>query len=111
MGHVNVKATSKENYIPKYRHVNKLTIYFATKDSIFVTDGKVAIVLERWFDTKIGFYSGNWRPLVETLGKKKSIETVYDVWKLADYYDVARHQTFRFPEISDKAIEIKERKQ
>ena len=109
MGHIKVKATSHEAYKPKLRRINGLTIYFATKQSVFITDGKVSIVLERWFDG-IDFYEQNWKPLMQVLVRKKGIYTVYDAWKLADYYDVARHQTFRFPDIAKNTIEIKEDK-
>lgn len=109
MKHVKVKAKSKETYVPKARYVNSLTIYFSSKDSIFVTDGKIVIVLERWFDIKRGFYAGSWKPLVEVLSKKKSLTTVYEVWELARYYGVASHQTFRFPEIKPGTIKVKEK--
>lgn len=108
MGHPNAKATNPETHIAKYRKVNGLTIYFATKTSIYATDGKVTIVLERWFDGKDWFYEHNWKPMNQILVKKKGIKTIYDIWKIADYYGVCRHQSFRFPDIKAGAIEIKE---
>lgn len=93
---------------PRVRYINGLTIYFATKQSIYVTDGKVSIVLERWFD-KGDFYQKAWRLLIWRLTRNKDIKTVYDAWKLADRYDVARHQTFRFPDMKVNTIEIKEK--
>lgn len=110
MAHINAKATSGKTYVPRVRYINGLTIYFATKDTIFITDTKVAIVLERWFDNYFGFYKDNWKPLVEVLTKKQSLRTVYEVWNLADKYDVARHQTFRFPEIKSNTIVVKDKK-
>ena len=92
---------------PRVRYTNGLTIYFANKQATYVSDGKVAIVLERWFD-KGSFYQDSWRLLNWRLTRNKNIRTIYDAWKLADRYDVSRHQTFHFPDISKDAIEIKE---
>lgn len=102
----------QEVYFPRFRKVNGLTIYFKTKQSIYVTDGKVAIVLERWFEGN-AFYRKKWKNMVYTLTYNKSIKTVYDVWNIAMRYEVNRHQTFRFPEIEPGTAEItntKERK-
>ena len=94
---------------PRVRYVNGLTIYFATKQTIYVTDGKVSIVMERWFD-KGSFYKNSWKLLLERLTRNKDIKSVYDAWKLASRYDVCQHQTFHFPEIKEGTKEIKEEK-
>lgn len=95
------------NYQPRVRYVNGLTIYFRTKQSIYVTDNKVAIVLERWFESR-EFYSEQWHLLSKRLKNNKEIHSVYDVWNMAMRYEVQAHQTFRFPEVEPGTPEIKE---
>lgn len=95
----------QEVYMPRFRRVNGLTIYFRSKQSIYVTDGKVAIVLERWFEGN-NFYKRQWKNMVYTLTYNKSIATVYDVWDIAMRYEVSRHQTFHFPDIEPGTPEI-----
>lgn len=99
----------QEVYRPRFRKVNGLTIFFKTKQSIYVTDGKVAIVLERWFEGN-NFYHEKWKNLVYTLTYNKSVSSVYQVWNIAMRYEVQAHQTFRFPEIGPNTKEIKEEK-
>ena len=93
---------------PRVRYINGLTIYFATKQAIYVTDGKVSIVLERWFDSNN--YQKAWRLLMWRLTRNKDLETVYDAWELASRYGICRHQSFHFPEIKQNTKVIKEEK-
>lgn len=97
----------RDDYKPKVRFVDGLTIYFANKQTIYVTDGKVAVVFERWFESN-DFYKEQWKPLVDTLSRKKTIGSVYKAWSIAMRYEVQAHQTFRFPEIKPDTIEITE---
>lgn len=107
MGRENLEQN--RNYQPKVRYINGLTIYLANKQAVYITDGKVAIVLERWFETN-NFYKDQWDLMLRRLTRNKNITTIYEVWNLAARYDVARHQTFRFPEIKPETKEIKEEK-
>lgn len=99
----------QEKYEQRVRYINGLTILFRTKQSIYITDGKVAIVLERWFEGN-NFYKEVWKNLVYTLTYNKSMATVYDVWSIAMRYEVQAHQTFHFPDIPEGIREIKEEK-
>lgn len=92
---------------PRVRYINGLTIYFATKQATYVTDGKVAIVLERWFD-KGDFYKKSWRLLTWRLTRNKDIHTVYDAWRMAERYEVCRHQAFHVPDLKPNTKIIKE---
>lgn len=103
-----IKHIGKDEFQPKIRYINGLTIYFATKETIYVTDNKVAIVLERWFEGKNN-YKEKWSKVCRILKLNKGIRTPYEVWNIAMSYDVSRHQTFRFPEIKQGTITIKEK--
>lgn len=104
-----IKHIGPEEYQPKIRYVGALKVYFKSKDTIFVTDGRVSVVFERWFEGN-NFYKDSWRPLVNTLTKKKTISSVYEAWNIAARYDVARHQTFNFPPVAEGTLTIKEDK-
>lgn len=97
----------RDDYKPKVRRVDGLTIYFRTKQTIYITDGKVAVVFERWFEGN-DFYKNSWKPLVEALTRRKTIGSMYDAWNIAVRYGVQAHQTFHFPEI-DPAAQIMEK--
>lgn len=94
---------------PSVRYVNGLTIYFAEKKAIYVTDGKVAIVLERWFEEKFDF-GRKWDLLCRVLKRHKTVNSVYQVWNIAMRYEICPHMTFRFPKIKPNTREIKEEK-
>ncbi len=100
-----VKHIAEHEFVKKVRHVNALTIYFATKDEIFVTDGRTHILLERWFDGR-NIYSEHWRPLTQVLLHKKSLETITGVWQLALKYEICAHTTYHFPEIREEVKEV-----
>lgn len=97
----------QEVYEPRVRYTNGLTIYFSDKQTIYATDGKVSIVLERWFEGN-NFHKEHWKPMVEVLTKNKSITSVYKIWEIASRYDVCRRQSFSFPEIKKNTKQIKE---
>lgn len=103
-----VKHIKREQAPTKVRYVDNLTIYFATGETIFVTDGKVSIVMERWFEGR-GHYKDSWKPFTRILERRKSFVSVYEVWQLATNYGVSQHQTFRFPEIKKGTKVIKEK--
>ena len=105
----NGRIPREQGHQPRVRYINGLTIFFATKQAIYVTDGKVAIVLERWFD-KNPFYQKSWRLLSWRLTRNKDIKTIYDAWRLAERYEVCRHQAFHVPDITKETIVIKEDK-
>ena len=96
-------------YIPRVRYTNGLTIYFSDKQTIYATDGKVAIVLERWFEGN-NFHKEHWKPMVDVLTKNKNITSVYKVWEIASRYEVCRRQSFNFPKIEKSVKQIKEKK-
>lgn len=110
VGRRNENLNQRDDYQPKLRQVDGLTIYFKSKQTIYLTDGKVAIVFERWFEGN-DFYKENWKPLVETLSRRKSIGSVYKAWEIATRYGVQAHQTFHFPDIEPDTQTIKEREQ
>ena len=89
------------------RYINGLTIYFAEKQAIYVTDGKMSIVLERWFESNFNFEQ-KWDLLCRVLKHNKSVETVYQVWNIAMRYEICPHMTFHFPDIKPGTREIKE---
>lgn len=89
------------------RYINGLTIYFAEKQAIYVTDGKMSIVLERWFESNFNFEQ-KWDLLCRVLKHNKSVGTVYQVWNIAMRYEICPHMTFRFPDIKPGTREIKE---
>ena len=103
--HANLKR--ELGHQPSVRYINGLTIYFAEKQAIYVTDGKVSIVLERWFESNFAF-ERKWDLLNRVLKRHKSINTVYQVWNIAMRYEICPHMTFRFPEIKKGTREIKE---
>ena len=74
----NGRIPREQGHQPRVRYINGLTIFFATKQAIYVTDGKVAIVL--------------------------------DAWRMAERYEVCRHQAFHVPTITKETIVIKEDK-
>lgn len=104
-----IKHIRPEEYQPRVRYTGNMTIFFRSKDTIFVTDGRVSVVFERWFEGN-DFYQNSWRPLVQALCRKKTISSVYEAWNIAERYDVARHQTFNFPSIPEGTLTIKEEK-
>lgn len=102
-----VKHIAEHEFVKKVRYVNALTIYFATKDEIFVTDGKTHVLFERWFDGR-NIYSDHWRPLTQVLLHKRSLETIHGVWQIALKYEICAHTTRRFPSIPEGIKEIKD---
>lgn len=101
-----VKHIAEHEFEKKVRYINALTIYFATKDEIFVTDGKTNILLERWFDGR-NIYSEHWRPMTQVLLHKKSLETIHEIWRIARKYEVCAHISWKFPEIKEEVKELK----
>lgn len=103
-----VKRVGRENFQTRVRYVNGLTLYYAQKDSIFITDGRMTIVLERWFDG-LNTYGRRWKPMTDVLFRNKSLRTIYDCWNVAERYDICRHTSYRFPTIKVGTIIVKEK--
>ena len=101
-----VKHIAEHEFVKKVRYINALTIYFATKDEIFVTDGNTHILLERWFDGR-NIYAYHWRPLTQALLHKKGLETIHGIWQLARKYEICTHTSRNFPEIPNGIKEIR----
>lgn len=97
----------RDDYNPRVRYTNGLTIYFANKQAIYVTDGKVAIVVERWFEGNNIFK--RWRNLAWTFSYG-NVKSIYHAWEIARHHEIQVHQAFHFPEI-DKNIPIVKEKQ
>ena len=104
----NVKRVGRENFQTRIRFVNGLTVYYSQKDSIYVTDGKMTIVIERWFDG-LNTYRERWKPMTDVLFRNKSLATIYDCWRVAERYNVCRHMGRRFPEVKAGTIIVKEK--
>ena len=100
-----VRHIAEHEFVKKVRYVNEMTIYFATKDEIFVSNGKTHVLFERWFDGR-NVYTKRWRPFVQILTHKKNLDSVYEIWRIARKYEVCAHTAHRFPNIPNEVKEI-----
>lgn len=105
-----VKRVGRENFQTRVRYVNGLTLYYAQKDSIYITDGKISIVIERWFDG-LNTYRQRWKPMTDVLFRNKNLNSVYECWNIASRYNVCKHMSYRFPDIKAGTIIIKEKEE
>lgn len=76
-----------ENFKPSVRYTNGLTIYFRTKNDIMVWDDKLFIKISRYYFPPKNYYKTCWKPLLEKLYRNNSLETVWDIAKLANRYE------------------------
>lgn len=75
-----------DGHKPSVRFVNDLTLYFAQKDEILAWDDHAYIKVCRPLCRPKGYYAKSWKPLLERLYRKNSLETVRDVAVLAEEY-------------------------
>ena len=101
-----VKHIAEHEFVKKVRYMEALTIFFATKDAIYITDGKNHVLLERWFDGR-NIYSQHWRPLTQVLLHRKNLSNIHVIWRLARKYEVCAHTPRCFPEIPNDVKEIR----
>lgn len=97
-----IKHIGESQFARRYREVGELTIYFKSKDEVYVTDGKTSALFERWWDGRF-VYKDKWKPFCHELTRKNTLETVWDIYKLANKYGVIGHTVGSFPEISADA--------
>lgn len=76
-----------DGHEPSVRFTNGLTLYFQYKDEILVWDSRSFIKVCRPFYPPKGYYTKNWKPLLERLYHNNNLETVRDVALLAGKYD------------------------
>ena len=99
-----MKNEVKRNDIKQsVRYVGGMTIFFKDKESIYIDYGDKAIVIaNRWWESQRGYYCSKWRPFQQRLKTSQTIETVYDVLKLANKFDIGIVCSTRpMPEIPD----------
>ena len=105
-----IRHIKREEFVQKVRVVNNVTIFFASKDTIYAKDESGACVLcERWFEGRFG-YAQKWRPFNQVLLHKKSIETIRDVWRIALRYEISAMTPRKFPKIPSGVKFLEENK-
>lgn len=76
-----------DGHKPSVRFVNDLTLYFLHKDEILAWDNHSFIKVCRPLCRPRGYYAKSWKPLLERLYKKNTLESVRDVALLAGEYN------------------------
>lgn len=80
----------KKNYCQGIRILERMLIFFANKETIYIScqESPAVVVVNRWFDKKAGRYKTAWSPFTQKL-KTGEIDSIYDVIKLANFYDIS----------------------
>ena len=94
-----VRAVSNSTFKPSVRYIRDLCIYFKDKETVYVSDGKTAVLFDRWFDDDIGFYSECWKPFCRVLLRRDSFKTIYDIYRVASFYGIHSVPTTKSVEI------------
>ena len=103
-----IRHIKPEDFVQKVRVVNNVTIFFASKDTIYAKDESGSTVLcERWFEGRFG-YAKKWRPFTQVLLHKKGIESIRDVWRIALRYEISAMTPRKFPQIPSGVKFLKE---
>lgn len=91
------------NYKQGVRRLGSMTIFFASKESVYIgLDSGTVVIVHRWGDMAKGRYGKAWRPFTSKLKLSKNIETIYDIIKLANEYELGFICSTRaMPEIPD----------
>lgn len=79
---------SNSDWTPSVRYINGLTIFFKKKDTVYVTDGKISVIFERWFGMAKGYYSSSWKPFTTQLKVLDGLASIYQVISIANKYGV-----------------------
>lgn len=93
-------------YKPSVRVVNNMTIYFASREAVYIEmPNKMVVVIHRWGSGRKG-YTKQWKPFIERL-KRHKIGDIYDIVKFANRYDLGFITSNRpMPEIPSGTIKL-----
>lgn len=83
-------AYSKDNYKQAYREIGHLKILFYGKESVYIKDDRYfgITIVHRWGDIARGRWKTSWKPFMDALKYGKKIEGIFDVIKLANWYNL-----------------------
>lgn len=83
-------AEKKTNYCQGIRILERMLIFFANKETIYIScqESPAVVVVNRWFDRKPGRYKNAWSPFTQKL-KTADIQSIYDIIALANAYDIS----------------------
>lgn len=85
-----VRKVYPRDYEKSVRYTDNLTIFFNTKDTIYITENKsgFTVIANRWFDHAKWSYTKHWDPFQRAMKRFNNLDTIWKVLDTANYYGV-----------------------